>query len=286
MNNISENKEEIYLTSTNIKDNKENDSSVLDDNNSSKYYLNKKQILLLPPIKTKLIKRKKNKSSIIGNISDEKQELPNINSYFVPENFIEYSESCNKFERKLDKLIKEKLTLKNILMKKRCYNEYEKLIMSDLKKKEMIQRSLGNGMFFRIQKYHRMNKKKPFKLIYINNSYNNNERYIKQYKSNDNIISKKKVIKDNSSNKNKVNEKEYIPFYFREKDFNPDLRENFEKRSFTENLNSFRPNSFILKRNKDTNKKSNIINKIRDQKIIMALMKSGDQNLKFNIGSD
>ena len=291
MNNLSENKEEIYLTSSHIH-NKTNNSSILNDNDSQEYYSNKKKTLFLPPIKTKFLKRQKNNTTKFDNSKEEKNEISNAHSYFMPENYMEYSESCNKFDRRLDRFVKEKLSLKNVLIKNRRYDEYEKSIISDLNKDEMIQRSIGQGMFFRIQKYNKINRKKPYKPNYINYSYNDDEKYIKKYKRYNYKSFKKKFIKESILNENSVGRKEKkekendnIPIYLRENEFNPEFKErSSEIRPLNELLNSFRPPSFIFKRNND--KKANITNKIRDQKILMALMKSGDIDLKFNIGPD
>ena len=53
------------------------------------------------------------------------------------------------------------------------------LKVTGLKKDEIIQRSLGQGMFMRIQKYKMLNKKNPFKLIISSlepGNINNNEK--------------------------------------------------------------------------------------------------------------
>ena len=53
-------------------------------------------------------------------------------------------------------------------------------------------------------------------------------------------------------------------------------------------LVSYKPPSFVVKKkisqNSISNQNLNYRNKLRDQKILMALIKSGDEELKFNIG--
>jgi hypothetical protein len=71
-------------------------------------------------------------------------------------------------------------------MKNRRYDEKENMLISDMNKDEIIHRSAGKGMFLRIQKYNKLNRKKPFKLIINPFNQNNNERYIKKNKINNN----------------------------------------------------------------------------------------------------
>ena len=170
-------------------------------------------------------------------------------------------------------------------MRNRKYDRFEQNAISDLNKDEMIHRSLGQGMFYRIQKYHQLNRKKPYKIIY-SVDYNNNDKYIKKFKNKKNS---KKIIKDKNLNESQnVN----IPIYLREKVFNPNNygndNENENLKPMNELLVSYKPPSFILKKkysdNSLINQSLNYRNKFRDQKILMALMRSGDEELKFNIG--
>jgi len=101
----------------------------------------------------------------------------NINSYFSPENYHHFTESCNKYVSKLDPIIKESLSPKNIIMRTRKYDINENKMISDLNKDDIINRSAGKGIFYRILKYKNMIKKRPFKLIIKSVDYNNNERF-------------------------------------------------------------------------------------------------------------
>ena len=283
MNDLSDNQENIYLTSTNVKSRYNNKISLVNEKLPKELYIKSYKIktpLILPSISRNTI----NKKSYNSYDLDKKPEISNLNSYFAPENYSEYNKSCNKYQRKLDPLIKDRLAPKNVLIKNRKYDRFEQNAISDLNKDEMIHRSLGQGMFYRILKYHQLNRKKPYKIIYTVD-YNNNDKYIKKFKNNKK--SSKKIIKDN-----KINEspKENIPLYLREKAFNPNNieYENENEKPMNELLVSYKPPSFVVKKkisqNSISNQNLNYRNKLRDQKILMALMRSGDEELKFNIG--
>ena len=283
MNDLSDNQENIYLTSTNVKSRYNNKISLVNEKLPKELYIKSYKIktpLILPSIKRNTI----NKKSYNSYDLDKKPEISNLNSYFAPENYLEYDKSFNKYEKKLDPIIKDRLAPKNVLMRNRRYDRFEQNAISDLNRDEMIHRSLGQGMFYRILKYHQLNRKKPYKIIYTVD-YNNNDKYIKKFKNNKK--SSKKIIKDN-----KINEspKENIPLYLREKAFNPNNieYENENEKPMNELLVSYKPPSFVVKKkisqNSISNQNLNYRNKLRDQKILMALIKSGDEELKFNIG--
>jgi hypothetical protein len=284
MNNSSDNQDNIYLTSTNVNTNHNTNISILNEKFSNEFYIKsnkKRNPLILPSISRNNLNRKNYSTLDI----EDKPEISNLNSYFAPENYSEYNKSCNKYQRKLDPIIKERLAPKNVLMRNRKYDRFEQNAISDLNKDEMIHRSLGQGMFYRIQKYHQLNRKKPYKIIY-SVDYNNNDKYIKKFTVKKNS---KKIIKDKNLNESQnVN----IPIYLREKVFNPNNygndNENENLKPMNELLVSYKPPSFILKKkysdNSLINQSLNYRNKFRDQKILMALMRSGDEELKFNIG--
>ena len=283
MNDLSDNQENIYLTSTNVKSRYNNKISLVNEKLPKELYIKSYKIktpLILPSISRNTI----NKKSYNSYDLDKKPEISNLNSYFAPENYLEYDKSFNKYEKNLDPIIKDRLAPKNVLMRNRRYDRFEQNAISDLNRDEMIHRSLGQGMFYRILKYHQLNRKKPYKIIYTVD-YNNNDKYIKKFKNNKK--SSKKIIKDN-----KINEspKENIPLYLREKAFNPNNieYENENEKPMNELLVSYKPPSFVVKKkisqNSISNQNLNYRNKLRDQKILMALIKSGDEELKFNIG--
>ena len=272
------------MTSTNVNTNHNTNISILNEKFSNEFYIKsnkKRNPLILPSISRNNLNRKNYSTLDI----EDKPEISNLNSYFAPENYSEYNKSCNKYQRKLDPIIKDRLAPKNVLMRNRRYDRFEQNAISDLNRDEMIHRSLGQGMFYRIQKYHQLNRKKPYKIIY-SVDYNNNDKYIKKFKNKKNS---KKIIKDKNLNESQnVN----IPIYLREKVFNPNNygndNENENLKPMNELLVSYKPPSFILKKkysdNSLINQSLNYRNKFRDQKILMALMRSGDEELKFNIG--
>ena len=282
MNDLSDNQENIYLTSTNVKSRYNNKISLVNEKLPKELYIKSYKIktpLILPSISRNTI----NKKSYNSYDLDKKPEISNLNSYFAPENYLEYDKSFNKYEKKLDPIIKDRLAPKNVLMRNRKYDRFEQNAISDLNRDEMIHRSLGQGMFYRILKYHQLNRKKPYKIIYTVD-YNNNDKYIKKFKNKKNS---KKIIKDKNLNESP---KENVPLYLREKAFNPNNieYENENEKPMNELLVSYKPPSFVVKQkmsqNSISNQNLNYRNKLRDQKILMALIKSGDEELKFNIG--
>ena len=224
---------------------------------------NKKK-LHLPSISNKI-------KNNFHNNNDNIIQIPNLNSYFTPENFQEYSKSFNKYEHKLDPLIKEKLSLKNIIMNNRKYNKIEKMIYSNFRRDEMNHRAAGKGIFFLFQKYNQKNRRKPIQLkLKIND--NNEQKYFKKNHSKRNSLNNNNYKQNNILVSSKKNNKNNINI--------TDINKN-NKILITNHQNSFTKKN----NNKSVDLKiEQIINRIRDQRIISALKRSGDENLMFNIG--
>ena len=185
MNNLSENQNsDIFLTLPNI--NKPGTRNFINLKPSRRPFLFSKKKYIFSPIKNKFMTRNLVNKSLLEENKTQNIKTSDLNSYFIPENFQEYSTSCNKYQHKLDHVIKDLLSPKNILMKNRRYDQKESMLISDMNKDEIIHRSAGKGMFLRIQKYNKLNRKKPFKLIINPFNQNNNERYIKKNKINNN----------------------------------------------------------------------------------------------------
>jgi hypothetical protein len=259
-------KEELYLTTllTTSTEKKEKENENKRQKMAEKLLFKKK--LKLPQIKFQ-------NTNTIGNISRRN----NINPYFSPENYHHFTESCNKYVSKLDPVIKDCLSPKNIIMRTRKYDINENKMISDLNKDDIINRSAGKGIFYRILKYKNMIKKRPFKLIIKSVDYNNNERFIKKINRNKEIKIKKNNNKKKESNIDKIFGKKHI--------FSDD-EENMKP--INELLWEIKPPKFKIKtidHSKDLIKMGEIENKTRDQRIINALIKSGDSELKFNIGA-
>ena len=180
MDNLQKESSDIFLTSPIIIKSPNLNSRNLYDRSRRRNLLLSKNIL--SPIKNELIKKNIFNNSLI----EEKKSEKSLNSYFTPENFQQYTTSCNKYHHKLDHIIKDILSPKSLLMRNRRYDEKENNLISDMNKDEIIHRSAGQGMFFRIQKYKSLNnKKRPFQIIF-NNTENkcDNDRYIKKKKYN------------------------------------------------------------------------------------------------------
>ena len=178
MDNLQKESSDIFLTSPIIINSPNLNSRNLYDRSRRRNLLLSKNIL--SPIKNELIKKNIFNNSLI----EEKKSEKSLNSYFTPENFQQYTKSCNKYHHKIDHVIKDILSPKSILLRNRRYDEKENNLISDMNKDEIIHRSAGQGMFFRIQKYKSLNKKKrPFQIIF-NNTENkcDNDRYIKKKK--------------------------------------------------------------------------------------------------------
>ena len=180
MDELQKESSDIFLTSPIIINSPNLNSRNLYDRSRRRNLLLSKNIL--SPIKNELIKKNIFNNSLI----EEKKSEKSLNSYFTPENFQQYTTSCNKYHHKLDHIIKDILSPKSLLMRNRRYDEKENNLISDMNKDEIIHRSAGQGMFFRIQKYKSLNKKKrPFQIIF-NNTENkcDNDRFIKKKKYN------------------------------------------------------------------------------------------------------
>ena len=226
---------------------------------------NKKK-LHLPSISNKI-----SRNQLFSNNNDNNIQISNFNSYFIPENFQEYSKSFNKYEHKLDPLIKEKLSLKNNILNNRKYNKIEKILYSNFRKDEMNHRALGQGIFFLFQKYNQNNKRKPIQLkIKINSD--NKKKYFKKIDS-----------KINSLNYNNYKQKNIFASLKNNNKNNINITDINKKNNIFINQNQ---SSFIKKNNNKSEdlKIELLINKLRDQRIISALKRSGDENLILNIG--
>jgi len=199
MNNLFENQNsDIFLTLPNI--NKPDIRNFINLKPSRRPFFFSKKKYIFSPIKSKFLTRNLINNSLFEENKTQNLQISDFNSYFLPENFQEYSTSCNKYQHKLDHVIKDLLSPKNILMKNRRYDEKENILISDMNKDEIIHRSAGKGMFLRIQKYNKLNRKKPFKLIINPFNNQNNERFIKK---------NKKIINENNENRfleNEINE--------------------------------------------------------------------------------
>jgi hypothetical protein len=248
-----------------------NNNNNLFDSNIIKYsgffsddniFKKNKKKLHLPSISNKI-----SRNQLFSNNNDNNIQISNFNSYFIPENFQEYSKCFNKYEHKLDPLIKEKLSLKNNILNNRKYNKIEKILYSNFRKDEMKHRASGQGIFFLFEKYNKNNKRKPIQLKIKINS-NNKEKYLKK------IDSKRNILNNNNYNQNNN--------YSSSKKHNKNIITEINKKNKINQNQS----SFIKKNNNKSEdlKIVQLINRLRDQRIISALKNSGDENLIFNIG--
>ena len=273
INNIL-NQNEIYITSPNIISNN-NLPEIYNDKEEGKIKQPEKKIKL-PPIK-------KHKNLIFNKKTNSNKELDlkkgNIHSYFSPENFQSYNQSCNKFIPKVESMLKDSFNIENIIYNNRIYDSNEYKILSNLKRDELIKRSPGKGMFIRILSYRNLNKKKPFKLILSNlnqeNYYSNyeNKHYITDNNiekvSKSSILNMKKMIKSNNHNSYKG--KKYIN------------KINIVKKPENDNENIFKlPNYNFYDNYKsiDFNKIKKLEDKYRDRNILNALEKYDENNIK------
>ena len=133
------------------------------------------------------------------------------------------------------------------------------------------------GMFIRIQQYNLKRKKKPFRLII--RDLNDNYKFIKKSR---NRIKDNNITKYNTT---EIDKNEKVNKLLNFNNLNDDDDENI--RPMNELLRKLKPPSFKIKmidHSQDLIKMGQLENKIRDQKIVSALIKSGDENLKYNIG--
>lgn len=273
----------IYLTSANIVENNNNElPHLMTEYNNTGFSAYKK--LQLPKIKKTKIK----------NITNEyftDNDFTNYHSSFSPENFYNYIDSCNKFIPKMDKILKEGLCPRNIILKTRKYDMEEKKIISDLKKDEMIQRSPGQGIFMRLQNYRTLDRKEPFKLILsdlepgkiIDKSEN------EHFKTNGFKDLKKNV----SSIKNKTSLRPKIYHLYNEKKKKKLVKRVNRKSSiFEKPLNELIRNvkspEFLNRKEDESTPNLDIINKMknrtRDYSVLSALEKCGEKDLQYLIG--
>ena len=279
----------IYLTSADIieKRNNELPSLMTEYNDNSKISRYKK--LNLPKINKTKIK------DYTNEFSDSEIIYTNFHSSFSPENFYDYGESCNKFYPKMDKTLKDGLCPRNIILKTRKYNEEERKIISDLKKDEMIQRSIGQGMHMRIQGYRTLNKREPFKLIlskleagkiYDKSDFENKKIEIKENEIEDNK-NKDNIIKDGYHMiKNRKSIKPKIYHLYKEKKKRTEKfvkrRSSLLNRPLNDLIRDDKPPSFIDKESMSLIK--NMKNRNRDYEVLHALEKCGEIDLKYYLG--
>ena len=227
MDNLQKESSDIFLTSPIIINSPNLNSRNLYDRSRRRNLLLSKNIL--SPIKNELIKKNIFNNSLI----EEKKSEKSLNSYFTPENFQQYTTSCNKYHHKLDHIIKDILSPKSLLMRNRRYDEKENNLISDMNKDEIIHRSAGQGMFLRIQKYKKLNRNRPFQ-IFFNHTENkcDNDRYIKKKKIDfqQNYNFERNEIKEyNNIEKNNedINDIFYSPL--RNNNYNKNNRNNYQK---------------------------------------------------------
>ena len=96
MDELQKESSDIFLTSPIIVNSPNLNSRNLYDRSRRRNLLLSKNIL--SPIKNELIKKNIFNNSLI----EEKKSEKSLNSYFTPENFQQYTTSCNKYHHKLD----------------------------------------------------------------------------------------------------------------------------------------------------------------------------------------
>ena len=258
MNNFSDAKEDIYLTTCNASIQTE-DNMIYDYTNSN-YDSPKKKQIVLPFITNQLIKEKimnnYKKSLSSEEFEDIRPQIAYVNSNIVSDNYLEYNET-----------LKEKIPIKEKLLKNRKYTQLEKNLVSDLMKNEMKHRSPGQGMFVKIQKYNQLIRKKPINF----NKINFTERYFKKITD----LKKNNIILKNKKINNFVKNDE-IPIFLKDKILSTNYtidNENTirnekkpEKKFIFNSLNNFNG------RNKS------LTNRIRNQKIIII---NNNNNIKY-----
>ena len=292
MDNLQNNFQEqngIYLTSADILSSRNNE--LPDIYNETDLYEDKsfriKEKLQLPPI---LRFRNLNKKKCLSTFEDDLKNAK-FHSYFSPENFLNYNESCNKFIARPSPILKESFSPEKIIYKNRIYDLNEFKILSDLKKDEMIKRSPGQGIFMRIQTYRSLNKKRPFKLILSSleaGKYNieNNENNIIEDNNKIEVIDNNK-LKSNIKNKKSMRPK--IHHLYKEKKIVP-RRSSVMRKPINDLIRTFKkpPNVSNISNdeidNYNNSKINDIDNKFRDKNILNALEKCGEDEMKYLIG--
>jgi hypothetical protein len=289
-NNIQEEKG-IYLTSADILSsrNKELPDIYYETELSDEKSFRIKEKIQLPPIlRFRNYHNKKSHSTFENDLKNAK-----FHSYFSPENFLNYNESCNKFIAKPSSILKESLSPEKIIYKNRIYDLNEFKLLSDLKKDEMIKRSPGQGIFMRIQTYRSLNKKRPFKLVLSSleaGKYNFTDNENNNNTENNNKI---EVIENNklkSHIKNKKSIRPKIHHLYKEKKFVP-RRSSIMVKPMNDIIRTFKeaPKVSNISNNENeyfTNigKLNDFDNKFRDKNILNALEKCGEDDMKYLIG--
>ena len=192
----------------------------------------------------------------------------------------------------MDHILKDNLSPRNIILKTRKFDNYEKQIISELKKDEIIQRSPGQGIFMRIQQYKTLTKNIPFKLILSNLEYGkvnlDNDDNKKQISKTPSFKIKKSIRpkifhlyneKNKNENNNKDNNKNHQKFHHR--------RSSILKAPMNDLLRNDKPPSLIYRQVDSISnilKLNNMKNKIRDNIILQALEKCGEEDARHLIG--
>ena len=279
----------IYLTGTNEVNN--NLSSI----QKNEIIVNKSSIL--PPIKNfhsinnkldnKIIlsnRFKLNKFQINNpniNLQIKNYNNNNLNSYFQKQNYDLYYDSCNKFIPKIDKIFKDSIDPKNIILQSRHYDYKENKILSDINKDEMIQRSLGQGMPIKLIQYKKLNRRKNKRLF---DSYDNNNYLLYELIKNNLVIENEKV--KNHLKEVNISRKKTKPNYNHLYTENYSVRKSLLKHTPMNQLfrNDKPPNLLINHEKEKQNKKDfDYKTKKRDQDILRSLEKSGSNELKYLI---
>ncbi len=259
MNNISDAKEDIYLTTCNASIQTE-DNMIYDYTNSN-YDSPKKKQIILPFITNQLIKEKiihnYKKSLSSEEFEDIRPQIAYVNSNIVSDNYLEYNET-----------LKEKIPIKEKLLKNRKYTQLEKNLVSDLMKNEMKHRSPGQGMFVKIQKYNQLIRRKPINF----NKINFTERYFKKITD----LKKNNIILKNKKINNFVKNDE-IPIFLKDKilstNYTIDNENTMRNEKKPEKKFIFNSLNYFNDRNKS------LTNRIRNQKIV--IINNNNNNIKY-----
>ena len=288
-NTIETNHSGIYLTGTNEIN---NNLSTIQKND---IFVNKSSIL--PPIKkfnslnknvdNKIILSKRFKFNKFQNNNPNiniqiNNNNNNLNSYFQKQNYDLYYNSCNKFIPKIDKIFKDSIDPKNIILQSRHYDYKENKILSDINKDEMIQRSLGQGMPIKLIQYKKLNHRRNKSLC---DSYDNNNNYL-LYE-----LIKNKLVIENEKIKNhlkevKIKRKKTKPNYNHLYTENYSIRKSILKQTPMNQLfRNDKPPSLLInnEKEKQNNNYFDYKTKMRDQDILRSLEKSGNNELKYII---
>ena len=291
-NTIETNHSGIYLTGTNEVNN--NLSSI----QKNEIIVNKSSIL--PPIKNfhsisknldnkiilsnrfKLNKFQINNPNINLQINNNNNNNNNLNSYFQKQNYDLYYDSCNKFIPKIDKIFKDSIDPKNIILQSRHYDYKENKILSDINKDEMIQRSLGQGMPIKLIQYKKLNHRRNKSLC---DSYDNNNNYLLYELIKNNLVIENEKIK-NHLKEVKIKRKKTKPNYNHLYTENYSIRKSILKQTPMNQLfRNDKPPSLLInnEKEKQNNKDFDYKTKMRDQDILRSLEKSGNNELKYII---